>query len=94
MESVFGTGECKKAWCLTQTHQRKTFIVTSVLLKRMEVHKFTAAVRGFHYYRRFWRPKESEELDCIYEPDNVFDRFAIKTVTKDGDTVGHLPKEI
>jgi len=60
----------------------------------MEVHKFTAAVRGFHYYRRFWRPKESEELDCIYEPDNVFDRFAIKTVTKDGDTVGHLPKEM
>lgn len=60
----------------------------------MEVHKFTAAVRGFHYYRRFWRPKENEELDCIYERDNVFDRFAIKTVNKDGDTVGHLPKEI
>ena len=60
----------------------------------MEVNKFTAAVRGFHYHQRIWRPKENEELDCVYEPDNMFDRFAIKTVNKDGDTVGHLPKEI
>lgn len=65
----------------------------SVFLK-MEVRKYAAAVRGFHYYQRFWRPKENEELDCIHEPDNVFDRFAIKTVNKDGDTVGHLPKEL
>ena len=60
----------------------------------MEVHTFTAAVRGFHYYRRFWRPKENEKLDCFYEPGNVFDQFAIKTVDERGETVGHLPKEI
>ena len=59
-----------------------------------EVRTFTAAVRGFHYYRRFRRPHENEQLDCVYEPDNVFDRFAIKTVANNGDTVGHLPKEI
>ena len=46
----------------------------------MEVHIFTAAVRGFHYCRRFWRPKENEKLDCFGEPGNVFDEFAIKTV--------------
>ena len=60
----------------------------------MEVHTFTAAVRGFHYYRRFWRPKENEKLDCFYEPGNVFDQFAIKTVDERGETVQHLPKEI
>ena len=60
----------------------------------METHSFTAAVRGFHHYRRFWRPKENEKLDCLHEPGNAFDRFAIKTVNEKGEIVGHLPKEI
>ena len=60
----------------------------------MEVHTFTAVERGFHYYRRFWRPKENEKLDCFYEPGNVFDQFAIKTVDERAETVRHLPKEI
>lgn len=60
----------------------------------MESYKFVAAVRGYHYYRRYWEPKENEKLDCSNEPDNPFDRFAIKTVTENGDIVGHLPKEI
>ena len=60
----------------------------------METHSFTAPVRGFHYYRRFWRPKEDEKLDCLHEPGNAFDRFAIKTVNEKGEIVGHLPKEI
>ena len=51
----------------------------------MEVHTFTAAVKGFHYYRRFWRLKENEKLDCFYEPGNVFDQFAIKTVDERGE---------
>ena len=60
----------------------------------MEVHTFTAGVRGLHYYHRFWRPKENEKLHCFYEPGNVFDQFAIKTADERGETVGHLPKEI
>ena len=60
----------------------------------METHSFTAAVRGYYYYRRFWRPKENEKLDCLHEPGNTFDRFAIKTVDENGEIVGHLPKEI
>ena len=60
----------------------------------METHSFRAAVRGFHYYRRFWRPKENEKLDCLHKPENAFDRFAIKTVNEKGEIVGHLPKEI
>ena len=60
----------------------------------MEVHTFTAAVRGFHHYRRFWRPKENEKLDCFYKPGNVFDQFAMNTVDERGETMGYLPKEI
>ena len=62
--------------------------------KKMETQSFTAAVRGFHYYRRFWRPKGNEKLDWLHEPGNAFDRFAIKTVNEKGEIVGHLPKEI
>ena len=60
----------------------------------METYSFTAAARGFHYNRRFWPPKENETLDCLHEPGNAFDRFAIKTVNEKGEIVGHLPKEI
>ena len=60
----------------------------------MEVHTFTAAVRWFYYYRRFWRPRENETLDYFYEPGNVFDQIAIKTVDERGVTVVHLPEEI
>ena len=60
----------------------------------MEVHTFTATVRGFRYYRRFRRPKENEKLACFYESGNVFDQFAIKTVDERGEIVGHLPKQI
>ena len=59
-----------------------------------KVFEFTAAVRGYHYYRRVWVPKEREELDCLYEPDKAFDVFAIKTVNQNGITTGHLPREI
>ena len=60
----------------------------------MESHTFTAAVIGYHYYRRFCRPKENEKLICLYEAGNPLDRFAIKTVNESGEIVGHLPKEI
>ena len=58
------------------------------------VYSFTAAVRGFHYYRKFWKPIENERLSCFHEDGNPYDRFAIKTATSNGATVGHLPKEI
>ena len=58
------------------------------------VYSFTAAVRGFHRYRNFWKPKENEKLDSFYEEHNPYDQFAIKTVTSDGMIIGHLPREI
>ena len=52
------------------------------------------AVRGFHYYRKIWKPKSGEKLYCMFEVDNPFDIFAIKTCKEDGTIVGHLPREI
>ncbi|XP_057290014.1 uncharacterized protein LOC130657458 [Hydractinia symbiolongicarpus] len=57
--------------------------------------EFTAAVRGFHYYKTYWKPEENQSLDCFHENNNVFDRFAIKVCEFGNDKpVGHLPKEI
>lgn len=55
---------------------------------------FTAAVRGFHYYQRTWKPVESQKLFCYFEHGNPFDRFAIKIVTEGDQIVGHLPREL
>ena len=54
--------------------------------------EYSSAVRGFHYYRKYWNPKELQTLDCVHERDNPFDFFAIKVVDQDsGVIVGHLP---
>ena len=57
--------------------------------------EFTSAVRGYHYYRTFWKPQPNQILNCYQENDNAFNRFAIK-VCKFGKEipVGHLPKDI
>ena len=57
--------------------------------------EFTAAVRGYHYYRRFWVPKISQWLNS-FGPDNPFDQFATKVCEEKGHKipVGHLQREI
>ena len=60
-----------------------------------KLYEFDSAVRGYHYYQRYWQPEENEQLCCAHEVDNAFDCFAIKTfVGSTGRTVGHLPMEI
>lgn len=59
-----------------------------------KVFTFTAAVRGFHYYQKIWVPEVAEKLKCFHEVNNAFDIFAIKTVSENGITVGHLPREV
>ena len=57
--------------------------------------EFESAVRGYHYYRRYWSPIENETLQCFYESGNPFDVFAIKTCSKGSlQAVGHPPREI
>ena len=58
-------------------------------------YEFDSAVRGYHYYRRYWSPQENEILKCYHESGNPFDIFAIKTYSnQDPRVVGHLPQEI
>jgi len=60
-----------------------------------EVFQFPSAVRGFHYYRRYWQPSLEDELFATHEEGNSYDFFAIKICLKNtGITVGHLPMEI
>ena len=57
--------------------------------------QFSAAVRGFHYYRKSWLPEPEQTLNCFHKEGNTFDRFAIKVCEKDkNEIVGHLPMEI
>jgi len=60
-----------------------------------EIFEFTGAVRGFHVYRKVWKPTEGQRLACFYESGNVFDPFAVKVCEENCDkTIGHLPREI
>ena len=57
--------------------------------------EFTAAVGGFHHYRKYWTPEPEQDLHWCHEKGNVFDRYAIKICEIGKDVaVGHLPKEI
>ena len=58
------------------------------------VRSYTAAVRGYHYYKQFWNAVENEELRCSHEKFNLYDKYAIKVIHENGKTVGHLPREL
>ena len=59
------------------------------------VFEFSAAVRGYHYYKNFCQPQKEQLLECFHETGNLFDRFAIKVCEIGNETpVGHLPREI
>ena len=58
------------------------------------VHYYTAAVRGYYYYKQFWNPIENEELRSSHEKFNLYDKYAIKVVHKNGKTAGHLRREL
>ena len=55
---------------------------------------FSAAVRGFHFYRRAYVPTESEKHQCAHDKNNPFNDLAIKTMSNSDQTVGHLPVEV
>ena len=61
----------------------------------VKIFEFTAAVRGYHHYRKYWNPEPEQVLNCYHERNNAFDRFAIKVCEIGNETpVGHLPMEI
>ena len=56
--------------------------------------EYTAAVRGYYYFKTIWQPKENEVLVCQFENGNSYDIFAIKTCDQRGSMVGHLSREV
>ena len=61
----------------------------------VKLFEFQSAVRGYHYYMKYWSPSKRQVLYCMHEADNPYNFFAIKTCVKPtGRTVGHLPMEI
>ena len=57
------------------------------------VCEFASAVRGYHYYRQYWKPNLEEKLFCAMEENNPYDYFPVKIFREDGEVVGHLPME-
>ena len=46
-------------------------------------------VKGYHAYRV--KPRVGEVLVCKMEPENTYDKKAVRVVNKDGQTIGHVP---
>ena len=62
-------------------------------LEVMEEYSLNLCVRGYHIYQDVWEAVIGETLQCVREPENTHDRYAV-AVKKDGVVVGHLPKKI
>ena len=48
------------------------------------MYSFDAAIRGYHYYRKYWRPEVNQKLYLSHERDNVFDVFSVKACDAEG----------
>ena len=55
--------------------------------------RIESTVRGHHVYKAAWSPYIGEELPVQREVNNIHDDFAV-AVLKNGNTVGHVPREI
>ena len=60
----------------------------------IKTFEYTSAVRGYHYFKTTWQPKENEVLLCLFGNGNSYDMFAIKTCDQRGIMVGHLPRKV
>ena len=70
-------------WCFWYFQKRKGDSFSSEMafifqMTYIKVFKFLAAVRGYHYYRRFWIPQKHQILKYFFENHNLSDCFAIK----------------
>ena len=65
-------------------------------MEYVKIFELTAAIRGYHYYKKFWKPESHQVLNCYHKKNNAFDRFAIMVceIRKDETVIGHLPMEI
>lgn len=94
MEQHISTEQHKNRAPLNRALLQRKYPTRQSLSLKMEVHvyEFTSAVRGFHVYRHYWRPKEGEILSTRRDTKNLHDRTAV-AVKLGKVTVGHLPAE-
>ena len=59
-------------------------------MEHNKLFEFTAAVRGYHYYQRFWKPQPNQKISCAYEENNPFDLFDMN-ICDNTNIIGHLP---
>ena len=57
---------------------------------KMDVYERSCCVRGYHVYRIIWEATVGEELECVRDPRNEKDRYAV-AVVNGGSVIGHLP---
>ena len=57
-------------------------------MDRNKLFEFTAAVRGYHYYQRFWKPQPNQKISCAYEENNPFDLFDMN-ICDNTNIIGH-----
>ena len=50
-------------------------------------------MRGYHIYGAIWISALGERLECVTEPTNSTDRYAV-AVIKEGVIIGHIPWKI
>ena len=58
-----------------------------------EEHTHQSVIRGHHIYKDIWSPFTGERLAVQREDGNNHDRHTA-CLLKDGDTVGHVPREL
>ena len=61
-----------------------------------KVFNFLAAVRGYHYYRRFWIPQNIKSLNTFLKIITYLIALQSKYICQvvNENAVGHLPQEI
>ena len=59
----------------------------------MAEHRMELCIRGYHIYKDIWLAENDQILSCQREIRNRKDPYAV-AVTKDGATVGHLPRKV
>ena len=70
-----------------------SFIHTLVVSFMATSFRIESTVRGHHVFKDVWTPCINEQLQVHIEEGNAFDEHAV-AVWKDGQAVGHLPREI
>ena len=53
--------------------------------------KFKSVIRGFHVYQKVLEPQLNEELHCLLEPVNEYDKKC-SCIVRDDQIVGHIPQ--